>query len=234
MTIASLTEKLRNIGIAQYGNVLSKSEIESLFTSNNILLPESHIELLESYNGISVYGGYYRIFGMDPKSQLNLLKWNEESNWKFAWGNKVDDYLCFGETAWGDQYAYKLSDLPNSKVYFIDAIEMIPEVIADSFTEFLEIEFLTNATAPYDDVLVDVRRSIGDIGINEHIIYSPSPLLGGEETASNVQKMNMTTAMIFNGDLCRQLAHESQQKQVKKINVYSDELGRNRLEVVWL
>lgn len=36
-----------------------------------------------------------------------LVEWNEPSTWKFAWPSTILEYLCFAETAWGDQYAYR-------------------------------------------------------------------------------------------------------------------------------
>jgi hypothetical protein len=69
-------------------------------------LPADHVELLKKSNGVTAYGGYFRLLSLGDMSS-----WNAPGRWKFAWPAHVAEYLCFGETAWGDQYAYRLVDL---------------------------------------------------------------------------------------------------------------------------
>jgi len=235
MTIQDLISNLNSLDSINFSKEIDKEYLLTLLKENEIQLPQAHIEFLATNNGVESYGGYFRLFGVNNDSFCDLLKWNKEDLWKFAWCGLLDDYFCFGETAWGDQYAYKIEELEsaNPKVYFIEGITMTEEVIANNFEDFLEKEFYLNSSSPYDEILVEVSQRVGELKLNEHITYIPSPLIGGEESAQNVQKMELLTAMVFNGDLCCQLADESQSKQIKEIQPFVDNEGRNRLKVIW-
>src|SRR5688572_21367932 len=66
-------------------------------------LPTDHEELLSLVGGRLGYSGCFRLFSAD-----RAARWNAPACWKFAWPCDLTDFFCFGETAWGDQYAYKL------------------------------------------------------------------------------------------------------------------------------
>ena len=86
-------------------------------------LPPSHIELLSGAQSFAVYHGYFRLFG---HNEIDV--WNDRELWKFSWESSVDDYLCFGETVFGDQYAYRLEDISlgrDAAVYELDAKQVL-------------------------------------------------------------------------------------------------------------
>lgn len=186
------------------------------------------------------YGGYFRLLPLADRSLVNWLvsieRWNQPSTWKFAWPHSVLDYVCFGETAWGDQYAYKLGDLDSgdsAPVYQLEGITMQPEVLASSFEEFMSNDFLRNARTPYDAMLVRARQKLGGLRCSEHLIYVPSLLLTGEEDIDHVSTMEAVSAMIVNGDMAVQLGNELETRDVAGIDTYTDQDGRTRLKVVW-
>lgn len=200
-----------------------------------IRLPSSFTSLVNNTNGISVYFGFFRIFGYKSSLCFSIDEWNDPSFWKFAWGNRCDDYLCFGETAFGDQYAFSINDLQTGKerVYFIEGFAMSPEIIADDFNTFLENEFLQNSTKPYDSMISEAQSKFGKLLTTEHLVYSPSPLIGGPEISDNIHKLSARTAMIFNGDLALQLDESSDAKEVSGITTYKDANGIDRLKIIW-
>ena len=198
-------------------------------------LPDSHLDFLQLSDGVMAYGGYFRIFGVKNHPQLNLYNWNASETWKFAWKHVVDGFYCFGETAWGDQYAYSISDMKEdseSKVFFLEHITMKPEVISDSFEGFLENEFIRNAKTPYDDFIVQVRNKIGDISLDFHIIHNPSLLVSSEERIERVEKMDSVTSMVINGDLFSALANQRQDQEIARLESYVDNEGRQRIRVL--
>ena len=75
-------------------------------------LPELHHRLLEGLNGFTVQAGTLRVFGVGRGDALDLGWWNEPRTWRFAWDDRVDPYVCFAATAWGDQYAYRRGTEP--------------------------------------------------------------------------------------------------------------------------
>jgi hypothetical protein len=199
-------------------------------------LPQMHQAVLRQSNGIEAYGGYIRLFGVAASQPIDLLIWNRHDWWKFSWGNRCSKYWCFGETAWGDQYAYLLESVRAGaapEVYFMDALSMTPEVIAASFLEFWENEFIRSAKEPYDVKLVQARHEQGRLDLDSHLAYVPSLLLGGSEETSNIQKMNARSAMICNGDIALQLDSGPAGKAIKGVQPYEDELHRARLRLIW-
>ena len=64
-------------------------------------LPNDHLGLLRQTNGAEGFGGYVRLFGFGPAFAIDLVQWNAENFWKFAWSGQVTPYFCFAETGWG-------------------------------------------------------------------------------------------------------------------------------------
>jgi hypothetical protein len=198
-------------------------------------LPPAHRELLSLSDGIAVFDGYFRMLGLTAGPSWNLVSWNNESCWKFAWGNRCKNYFCFAETAWGDQYAYEVPRLlqGDDSVFLLDAISMTPEVIAAGFVEFFEMEFLRNATKPYDEMVLKARRALGPLDLGSLLVYSPPLSLGGSEDVANIQKAEARAAMICNGDMAIQLDGAPQYRKVAGVETYQDPEGRTRLRVIW-
>ncbi|PBB67408.1 hypothetical protein CK228_16440 [Mesorhizobium sp. WSM4312] len=110
---------------------------------------------------------------------------------------------------------------------------MTAQVIADSFQEFLEIEFLASSKNPYDEMTILAHKKLGAIEKDTHLIYKHSILLGGEETIDNVEKIGARTAMICNGDIATQLDAGPPNGAVRAIEPYEDDAGRMRLRLLW-
>jgi hypothetical protein len=233
MTGSEFLEKLQGLADTRLGPSSTHSPAgDSALPAG---FPRAHREFLALADGVEVYGGYFRLFGATDEAAIPMSSWNSPQLWKFAWDGRVDSFWCFGETAWGDQYAYRLEDLSSSAppVYFLESITMRGEVISPTFEGFLENEFFRNTRDPYDDVLVAARRRVGDLKPDEHILYQPSLLLGGEESLDNVQKMPAVAAMTVQGDLCVQLDGQPSSRSIKEIRTVEDDRGRLRLKVIW-
>jgi len=199
-------------------------------------LPAEHKETLRWSNGLETYAGYFRLFGLGANAGVDSVLWNQSEHWKFAWRDRCSAHWCFGETAWGDQYAYSLESLhgnETAEVYFLDALSMTPQVIAGSFAEFLERELLRSAREPYDQLVRLARNKFGPLDLPLHLVYVPSLLLGGTEAIENVQTMNARAAMICNGDLAIQLDEGPPNGTVKTVQPYQDAYGRMRLRLIW-
>lgn len=209
--------------------------LEKFESAAGIQLPIDHRAALHESNGAQVYGGYFNLFGVGPDASIDIKGWNDPQCWKFAWESRCSDYWCFAETAWGDQYAYNITALlgGDSQVYFLDCLSMTPTPVASTFSDFIEKEFIRFAKDPYDLMIKEARQVLGDLQIGEHLIYMPSPLLGGTEKISNVQKMEARSAMISNGDIASQLDAGPADGEVKGVTSYADAEGRMRLELNW-
>jgi hypothetical protein len=211
------------------------SSISRLQSEHGLVLPEEHQEILLRSNGVEAYDGYLRLFGAYSTESTDMTIWNDPNCWKFAWGDRCSGYWCFGETGWGDQYAYSYESLRSgaAKVYYMDALSMRVEVLALSFAEFFEKEFLRVAKVPYDVMTKPARDKLGILEVTSHVIYMPSSLFTGTEDIGHVQKMNARSAMICNGDVALQLDTGPPDGAVKAVQTYEDELHRTRLRLVW-
>jgi hypothetical protein len=110
---------------------------------------------------------------------------------------------------------------------------MTPTLVATSFTEFLEKEFVCSARDPYDVMTKQARAKLGDLGVNTHLIYVPSPLRGGVEDIGTVCEMNARAAMICNGDIATQLDNGPADQAIRGVQAYQDELHRQRIRLEW-
>jgi hypothetical protein len=110
---------------------------------------------------------------------------------------------------------------------------MTAEIVASSFVEFMENEFLRSAVSPYDDMLVQARAKHGRLENDVHLVQVPSILLSGKEDIEAVHTMNARAAMICNGDLALQLDSGPHGGAVRSIDLYEDEKQRTRLRIIW-
>lgn len=210
--------------------------IETVERDAKIAFPKSHRDFLLKSDGAEAFGGYFRIFGAHADPQANMTAWNEEDIWKFAWDGRGSDFWCFAETAWGDQYAYAIGAMTKGadpEVYLLDCLSMTPQKVSDNFLDFLANEFLRCAKEPYDDMIVAARRWFGDLEPKQHLIYTPSILLGADEDIDNVTVMDARAAMICNGDIAVQLDEGPEDGSVKAVEPYEDDLQRMRLRLIW-
>ncbi len=228
---AILTQLLRTRGVSPCSPA-DPSKIRLALEISGLRLPADHFESLSAANGLSIYEGYFRLFGAECSECQDLITWNQEDTWKFSWDRDLTEFVCFGETAWGDQYAYKKGK-GDSPIYFLDAFRMEPEVIAENFQEFLSREFVRCANKPYDELLIQARNKVGRLDWSQHVTYIPSPLLGGEEDAKNITVLNARASMIANGDLATQCRNESADRKVRSLESYTDRQGRARIRVNW-
>lgn len=231
-----LLEELRNLKDAKLHSAAKNTAFETLKDESGIIIPSDHQELLRESNGVEGYAGYVRLFGVDTTESIDSIKWNQPEFWKFAWGTRCLQYWCFAETAWGDQYAYSYETLRasgNSAIYFLDAFSMRPKVVASSFSDFFEKEFLRSANRPYDVMTTHARQKLGPLEVSSHLVYVPSVLLGGAEDIDHVHKMNARAAMICNGDVAIQIEAGPAEGKVSEVQPYQDELHRARLRLIW-
>ncbi|MFJ4789290.1 T6SS immunity protein Tdi1 domain-containing protein [Streptomyces sp. NPDC088794] len=194
--------------------------------------PAAHRELLLRLNGFTVHHGAFRLLGIGREEPaLDLAVWNAPETWRFAWDDRLDPFVIFGETAFGDSYAYRR--LPGGglapEVHFLEGVLLRPEIIAPSFEAFLADELLRNAKEPYDDLVVEAVDHLGPIAPGSHWVYVPSVALGGEEDVENISVLPATVAMTFAGDIAT--AMESGERAATGVEPYTDEQGRPRLRV---
>ncbi len=205
-------------------------------TEFRLRLPAEHIEVLRWSNGIEAYHGFVRLFGIGGVGSIEAVAWNHPECWRFAWGDRCHPYWLFGETAWGDQYAYRIDSLRDGEsapVFLLEGLAMTPEVIAPSFAEFFDKEFLRNAVDPYDRMTVLARQKVGPLNVGSHVVYSPSLLLGAPAIIDNVMEMDAVTAMIIQGDIITQLENAPPGRTLRRVEPYEDDNKRMRLQLIW-
>jgi hypothetical protein len=234
--ISRLFDELQRLEGIRFHRGADASLVAQLESVHGIVLPGDHKDALKLSNGVEAYRGYFRLFGAYTSETIDSVVWNQAETWKFALGTRCSDFWCFGETAWGDQYAYSLESLReggDTRVYFLESSSMTPRIWAPSFAEFFDKEFVRSAKLPYDSMTRQAYQKLGMIETNCHLVYTPSLLLGGTEDINNVQKLNARSAMICNGDVATELDAAPDEKILKEVQPYEDDLHRSRLRLVW-
>jgi hypothetical protein len=230
MSVKDWVESLGRLGSHAGPGLVGEAGAESA-------LPASHLALLRMVNGVTVYHGMFRLLGVNrDDSCLDMGSWNASESWRFAWDERLDPYWIFGETAWGDQYAYWQEEdgTWGSRVFLLEANFMRPEVLEESFEEFIENDFLRNARDPYDSFVPEVVRRYGSISPADHWVYVPSLALGGVEDLDNVMKMPCNIAMIFAGDMAIAVRDSREEERASEVTPWVDDRGRQRLKVSFL
>jgi len=197
------------------------------------ILPDPHRALLQRANGFTSYHGAFRLFGIREGS-LSLADWNAEDAWRFAWGERAAEYLFIGETAFGDQYAYRrrpTGELAGPEIYFLQATLLSPQLIAESFSAFVSAELLRNAEKPYDHMIVDMIARDGEVASGMNWTYAPSIALGGAESLDNVVTLPSPTAMTYEGDIVTALYRDPLDRIPHGVSQWTDDLGRARLHL---
>ncbi|MFI9584321.1 hypothetical protein ACIHCQ_21340 [Streptomyces sp. NPDC052236] len=196
--------------------------------------PPAHRELLLAMNGFTVYHGTFRMLGIGRElPSLDLAAWNAPETWRFAWDDRIDPYVIFAESAFGDSYAYRRS--PDGglapEVLFLEGVLLQPEPLAGSFEEFLADEFVRNARKPYDRYLLGAVDRSGPIAPDKHWTYAPSVALGAEEDLDNLTELPAVTERTFAGDLAT--AMENAVTDPVGVVPWTDDRGRARLRVLF-
>jgi hypothetical protein len=159
----------------------------------SVSLPLEHMRLLARSNGVEAYSGYFRVFGIGTRAGIDLQAWNDPGLWKQAWKGRADGWLCFGETGWGDQYAYR-GDAGGGTVFRLDAFSMEPEPIASGFSEWMRRVLLPNAQRPRDELTVSARERLGRLPVAEHVTFLRPPA-GCEVDPATVARVPAVAAM---------------------------------------
>jgi hypothetical protein len=211
------------------------AELELVERWVGVNLPEQHRTLLLTGNGIHACWGYERLLGVGH-DVTHLGPWNLYECWKFAWRTPLDDYLCFAQTGFGDQYAYRIADLKrgDARVHRLDVhhMEAAEPSASDDFDAYLNGLFRA-AESPSERV-VEARRQIGDLTPDELAILSPSPLLVGVERATDYVKMVARVGLSINGDMAGQLLDPANAgRVVERIEVEVDRRDWPRVKIVW-
>jgi hypothetical protein len=191
-------------------------------------------ELLRELNGFTAYHGAFRLFGTGRPAHLNLAAWNAPQTWRFAWDERAEPFVFFGETAWGDQYAYCRE--PGGRLapeaHFLEGNFLRSEVIAGSFEEFLADELLRNAKEPYDELTVEAVERYGPIAADQHWAFVPSLAMDGTEDIEQVMQLPAVTAMVYAGDIATAVGAAAPDDLLTGFAPWTDDQGRARLRVL--
>ena len=229
MAIDDQIARLLDAGVDHVGPSVAEEVLSAALPPG---LPEDYLKVLRRLNGLSVQSGVNRLFGVRGEPTMDLRAWNETDNWKFAWAGRVDQFLCIGETAFGDQYAFRYEGgVLSSEVYLLEANFLEPEVSGGTFEEFFVTEFVRNAEDPWDLVAVEAVKKFGSIDISKNWVYSPSVALGGPDDISNVMQMDSFAAMTIAGDIVTAIYSAPAEAILKGVSPWLDERGRPRLSV---
>ncbi len=195
-------------------------------------LPKEYKMFLNTNDGMSIFHGYYRLLGTRTPFPYTLRDWNEPECWRFAWPDLKSSYFFIGFSAWGDHYCFDLENIRKG-VLFLDANEMVEEIIASDFEDFIRNELAILQIKPYDTKIFEAYEKFGDLNWGESISLIPPLLLVENEDQCHFNKMDMRAMMIVNGDVYNQINEISNENvNIKGLDTYTDDLGRERIRIV--
>lgn len=238
--VERLVTELRKVDGCRFYEPVPAAILDQWEREFGVGFPSEYREFLMLTNGCETYHGHYRIFGFALQRSIDIVKWNSEECWKFAWNGVADGYWCFGETALGDQYAFAIDDLHTTDrppVLMLDHMSMTHDgPWQDCFASFLERELLRNAKQPYGSEYRRAFDTLGPIDLSIHAVLIPSLLFlpaGDDGRRSAIQAMPARAAMICNGDLAVQWDSAPDGARVHNVEPYVDDQDRSRMRIRW-
>lgn len=232
MPESTLSRILENPNVEIFSSASSCDCVDAL---RNLSLPELHQSLLSRTNGITTFHGYIRLFGrfcQDDRPSLSL--WNDRSFWKYSWPSWINDYLVFGETAFGDQYAYRISDLLTEnepRVLQIPFSSDQPIELCATFEEFVETDLTWNIEQPYDELIIQAFEKHGRLSASQHVAYVPPFLLNEEENVDRTTILEARINMITNGEIAKKIRELKTSDNISRIDYFVDDDGHLRLSL---
>ena len=202
------------------------------------LLPAIHQAHLSKFNGYVTGNGFDRLLGVGREDFLDLDGWNEKGTWKFAWQDRLDEFLVIGMTAWGAQMAYKHSGqgtVTDPSIYCLSHLSMNEVHRYADFSAYLAS--VTRRSSPSGEGLGQLERELlgrdGPPPPSKLWVSAPSPSLGVDESVDTTISMASNVAMIYAGDLELGLAERDFMGSVLSVDPYRDTHDRPRLRIVF-
>lgn len=217
------------------GRVLPPNRSDAETSSREVSLPADHHELLRSWGPVVTSDRLARLRDVSSQGAFEgISEWNEKSRWKCAWRlTQVEQFLCFGETAWGDQFAYRIEDLRaggTPPVYELATGTMEIRYAAESFAEFIHVGLLLHLNDPDEYTRLAWQRH-DDIRVDQQIAWIPPGLIGGQELDHETMLLPAAEHMVLLGDLHTQIFSATPGALIEGFEVAEDEDGRQRAKV---
>jgi SMI1/KNR4 family protein SUKH-1 len=206
------------------------SQIEAAERALGVGLPDPYHRLLLVSDGLAVLGGHLRLLGT-----ADLVRWNDPQIWKHAWPDPPTDFVCFGGTSVGDQWAWLSTDLGtngDAAVTVLDSFELARAPLAPSTTALLKDVLPALATTQVDDLVALAYQRFGSIVKNSLLVAAPPAQFGVQRLVDRMTAMTDADVMTVLGDVARQV-NESPGRAVKRFETVMDERGRPRLKLIF-
>src|SRR5260370_9885545 len=139
-------------------------------------LPEPYWRLLNLSDGLRFLDGRRRLLGT-----ADMQTWKAPETWKYAWPRPPLDFICFGGTSIGDQWAWRRTDLEISQdapVSLLDGFELSRTPLAASTTTFLDEVLPRLATTQIDDLVALARERLGPLSKGNLLMAGPPAQVG--------------------------------------------------------
>lgn len=196
-------------------------------------LPTDHLDFLRQLNGFTFQQGAVKVFGVGRSDHLDLVWWNDAATWRFAWDDRVDGFLCFASTGFGDQFAYRVDADGgiDGEVHFLEAVLMRSRPAFACFEDFVHGEIIRIVDQPYDPNTVAALHRLGPLPADSIWAYCPSIAIGGPEDPRNIVVLPAHDAMTLAGDIASAWNGAGEADEIRAVHPWIDESGRQRLRV---
>jgi hypothetical protein len=208
----------------------SDDTIKAAEKALGVRLPEPYRQVLNLSDGLRFLDGHLRLLGTS-----DMRTWNDPETWKHAWPRPPLDFICFGGTSIGDQWAWRRADLEISQdapVSQLDGFELSQTPLAASTTNFLDEVLPRLATTQIDDLVALARGRLGPVSKGNLLMAAPPAQFGLQGLVDRMTVMVDKTVMTALGDVARQLG-ERPGLPVKRFDTVFDDRGRPRLRLIF-
>jgi len=130
---------------------------------------------------------------------MSLHEWNEPSNWKFMYGDVLNDYLCFAEDIFGEQFAVLRGEIVKFNPESAETTFVAKTLDEWACRLLVEYELLTGYSFAHE-----WQEQFGPIPSGKRLVPKMPFIFGGKYEVDNFYVLDATKAMGLRADLWQQ------------------------------
>ncbi|MGM9321988.1 hypothetical protein [Deinococcus aquaticus] len=193
MSLLKLIE-LSGDQIGEAGTSIGRQEVASK------TITELH-EMLKVKNGFYAIGGALHVFPAyvsKPKVH-DIYEWNSDHLWKYTFGGAFDEYYCFAQDIFGNQFC-----IFEDYIYFVDVESVALEAMAANLDDWAHM-VLTDDYWIGSNFLKIWQENNKKPAEGERLMPKIPFVLGGEYEVSNIFLLDSIQSLRYRGEMYIQL-----------------------------
>jgi len=158
-------------------------------------------DLLRTCNGFTAFDGALHVFPYGSSKQgFDLVQWNQDHLWRFAYRDFAIEHVFFAEDAFGGQFSLK-----DGSVWSFEPETGESEVIASDLEAWSQVVLDDIDVMTGRPLAIESATTLGALEADRRLVPKLPIVLGGEYELANLYLGDPVEAMRFRGDIALQI-----------------------------